>query len=168
MLKSKPSPEITIGCVVTDLATGFEGVVTSSNEMFNGNIQYAVQPKATKGSEKLPDSFAFDAIGLRFKDKGISDSAVAPQFTDIRVGDEVEDIITGHKGIAVTKATFLNGCIYFDVVKKANEAEKIESTSMFLSASRLKKTLAEPVKPVTAVKGERPTGGPTTRALRAN
>ena len=161
------SSQITIGCVVIDLATGFEGTVTARNELFNGNLQFAVQPKATKSSEKLPDSFSFDAISLKFKDKGISEHAIKPQATDIEVGDEVEDIISGHKGIAIMKATFLNGCIYFDVVKKGDEAEKIESSSMFLSASRLKRITSKAVTPISTA-GQKPTGGPTTRALRAN
>lgn len=159
--------KITIGCVATDITSGFEGTVTSRNELFNGNVQFAVQPKAIKGAEKLPEAYSIDEVSLKFKSKGVSESAVAPQATDIKVGDEVEDIISGHKGIVTTKTTFLNGCVYFDVVKPANEAKKIESTAMFLSCTRLKKTSAKTVTPIT-VKGEKPTGGPSTRAQRAN
>lgn len=159
--------QITIGCVATDITSGFEGTVTSRNELFNGNVQFAVQPKAIKGAEKLPEAYSIDEVSLKFKNKGVSESAVKPQHTDIQVGDEVEDIISGHKGIAMTKTTFLNGCIYFDVVKKANEAKKIESTAMFLSCTRLKKTAVKTVTPIVP-KGEKPSGGPSTRAQRAN
>lgn len=159
--------QITIGCVATDITSGFEGTVTSRNELFNGNVQFAVQPKAIKGAEKLPEAYSIDEVSLKFKNKGVSESAVKPQHTDIQVGDEVEDIISGHKGIAMTKTTFLNGCIYFDVVKKANETKKIESTAMFLSCTRLKKTAAKTVTPIVP-KGEKPSGGPSTRAQRAN
>lgn len=164
----KSDQQITIGCIAVDLATGFEGTVTSRNDLFNGSVQYAVQPKAVPGSEKLPESYSFDEIGLRFKDKGISELAVEPQATDIQVGDKVEDVISGHRGVVTTKVTFLNGCVFFEVVKKGDEAKKIESSTMFVSASRLEKLLAEPVKPVTTATDKRPTGGPINRAFRAN
>lgn len=159
--------EITIGCVVTDITSGFEGTITSRNELFNGNVQYSVQPKAIKGAEKLPEAYSIDAVSLKFKNKGVSVYAIAPQATDIKLGDEVEDIISGHKGIVTTKTTFLNGCIYFDVVTKSNEAKKSDASTMFLSCTRLKKTAGKSVTPIIA-KGEKPTGGPSTRAQRAN
>jgi hypothetical protein len=160
--------EIIIGCIATDISSGFEGTVVSRNELFNGNVQFSVQPKAIKGAEKLPEAYSIDAASLKFKSKGVSANAITPQITDVQVGDEVEDIISGHTGIATTKTTFLNGCVYFDVVKKGNDAKKIESTAMFLSCTRLKKTKAKTLAPITTVKGAKPTGGPSTRAQRAN
>lgn len=159
--------EIKLGCIAIDQASGFEGTVISKMEAFNGNVQYGIQPKAAKGADKLPEAWNFDAALVKFKSKGISDQATAPQATDIKVGDEVEDIISGHKGIASSKTTFLNGCVYFDVVKPANDAKKIESTAMFISCVRLKKVSKEPLKPIVP-KNEKPTGGPSTRAQRAN
>jgi hypothetical protein len=158
--------EIKIGSLVIDLASGLEGTVTSRVEMFNGNVQYGVQPKVAKDASTMPDPYSIDGSQLKVKGKGISDKATPAQSTDIQIGDEVEDIISGHTGIAATKTTFLNGCVYFDVVKKANDAKKIESTAMFMTCTRLKKVKAAKVKPITPA-SERPTGGPTTRAYRA-
>lgn len=159
--------QITIGCVATDITSGFEGTVTAKNELFNGNVQYSIQPKAIKGAEKLPEAYSIDEVSLKFKNKGVSENAVKAQHTDIKLGDEVEDIISGHKGVATTKTTFLNGCVYFEVVTKSNEAKKFDSSTMFLSCTRLKKTTAKKVEPIVP-KGEEPTGGPSTRARRAN
>lgn len=158
--------DIKLGSIVTDLASGLEGTAVSRMDMFNGNVQYAVQPKALKGADKMPDPYNIDAATLKVKGKGISDNAVTPQTTDIVVGDEVEDIVSGHKGIAVAKVTFLNGCVYFDVVKKGNEAKKIESTVMFLTCTRWKKLSKKPLAPLVP-KDEKPVGGPSTRAQRA-
>lgn len=158
--------EIAIGCVAVDLASGFEGTVITKNELFNGNIQYALQPKAPKGSDKLPESYAFDAVLLKYKGKGVSDKATPAQATDIQVGDEVEDIVSGIKGIATTKTTFLNGCVYFEVTTPEDKAKKVESKVMFTTCTRLKKVGKTALKPITAA-GEKPTGGPTTRAYRA-
>ncbi len=158
--------EIKLGCIAIDQASGFEGTVISKLEAFNGNVQYAIQPKAAKGADKLPEAWNFDAALVKFKAKGISDQATAPQSTDIQIGDEVEDIISGHKGIASSKTTFLNGCVYFDVASKGDAAKKIEATSMFVSCVRLKKISKTPLKPLVP-QNEKPTGGPSSRAQRA-
>ena len=158
--------EIKIGCLVVDLASGLEGTVTSRVEMFNGNVQYGVQPKAFKGADKMPDPYSIDGAQLKYKGKGISDKASPAQATDIQLGDEVEDIISGHKGIASSKTTFLNGCVYFDVASKGDAAKKIEATSMFVSCVRLKKISKTPLKPLVP-QNEKPTGGPSSRAQRA-
>lgn len=158
--------EIVLGCIATDLASGLEGTLTSRVEMFNGSVQYGMQPKAAKGASAMPEPYSIDSAQLKYKAKGISDKAGTPQRSDIQIGDEVEDIVSGHKGVVLTKTLFLNGCVYFEVIKKENEAKKIESTSMFLSSTRLKKITSSAVKPLTT-KGEKPVGGPTTRAHRA-
>ena len=157
--------EIKLGCVAIDQASGLEGTVISMMEAFNGNVSYALQPKATKGADKLPEAWNFDSALVKFKAKGISEQATPPQHTDIQVGDEVEDIISGHIGICASKTTFLNGCVYFNVESKGVPTKKIEATAMFLSCTRLKKMKVHltPIVP----KGEKPTGGPATRAMRA-
>jgi hypothetical protein len=157
---------ITIGCIAVDLASGFEGIAVSRSELFNGNVQFAIQPQCQKDSSTLPDPFAFDAISLVYKNKGISEMAVRPQFTDINVGDEVEDIVTGVRGITTTKTTFLNGCVYFEVTAPKEKAKKNEFDVLHLTCARLKKVGKTSLKPITAA-GEKPTGGPTTRAYRA-
>lgn len=157
--------EITLGCIAVEQSSNVEGTVVSKNETFNGNTQYAIQPKAGKDN-KLPDAWNFDAALVKYKSKGISDQATPPQATDIQVGDEVEDIISGHKGIASSKTTFLNGCIFFNVESKGNALKKIDANVMFLSCVRLKKVSKATLKPLVP-KGEKPTGGPATRAMRA-
>jgi hypothetical protein len=157
---------VKLGCIAVELSSGVEGTVVSMNQTFNGNTQYAIQPKAGKDN-KLPDAWNFDAALVKYKAEGVSAQATPPQATDINVGDEVEDIISGHKGIASSKTTFINGCIFFNVESKSNVAKKIEATSMFISCVRLKKASKATLKPIVP-KGEKPTGGPSTRAQRAN
>ena len=106
--------EIKLGCTAVEQASGVEGTVISRMETFNGNTQYAIQPKTGK-ENKLPEAWNFDAALVKYKGVGISAQATPAQATDIQVGDEVEDIISGHKGICASKTTFINGCVYFDV-----------------------------------------------------
>jgi len=37
---------------------------------------------------------------------------------EIKLGDEVEDLITGYKGIAVARTKFMNGCIQICVASR--------------------------------------------------
>lgn len=159
------SEQITLGCIAQDLSSGFEGTVTSKLELFNGNVQYALQPKMAEGATSLPESMAFDAALLVYKGPGVSDRASPAQQTDIEVGDEVVDIVSGHDGIVTTKTTFINGCVYCEVTTR-KEGKKSESKTYFTSCTRLERrnTKVTPIAP----EGEKPTGGPTTRAFRAN
>lgn len=42
---------------------------------------------------------------------------------EIRLGDEVEDLITGYKGIAVARTKFMNGCIQYAVASRLKKGE---------------------------------------------
>lgn len=46
--------------------------------------------------------------------------------TDILLGDEVQCIYTGVKGIALTKTVFVNGCIQFGITRKYDPKKKME------------------------------------------
>ena len=41
----------------------------------------------------------------------------------ICLGDEVEDLITGYKGVAVARTKFMNGCIQYTVACKMKKGE---------------------------------------------
>ena len=53
----------------------------------------------------------------------------------IKLGDEVKDIITGFKGIAISKINYLNGCIQYGVKARVElaalkEAEYIDESQI--------------------------------------
>jgi hypothetical protein len=159
--------EIKLGSLVTDLQSGYEGTATARIELFSGNIQYTITPKAAKGSEKFPEQVNFDAVTLKVKGKGISDLTQEPQPVGIAIGDEVQCILTGFKGVASMKSTFMNGCVYFDVLKPEGALKKDgNAESMFISSTRLKLVKAKKVTPIKA--SIKAPGGPNTRAMRAN
>jgi len=158
--------DIKLGSIVTDLQSGYEGTATARIELFSGNVQYTVTPKVTKGSEKFPEQVNFDAATLKVKGKGISELAKEPQPVSISLGDEVECILSGFKGVASMKSIFMNGCVYFDVTKPENATKKTPAESMFISSTRLKLVKAKKVTPIKA--SVKAPGGPMTRAMRAN
>lgn len=158
--------EIKLGSIIVDLQSGYEGTATARVELFSGNVQYTVTPSVKKGCEKFPEQVNFDAATVKLKGKGISALAQEPQPTGIAIGDEVECILSGFKGIASMKSTFMNGCVYFDVTKPENATKKQPAESMFISSTRLKLVKAKKVTPIKA--SVKAPGGPSTRAMRAN
>lgn len=158
--------DIKLGSIVTDLQSGYEGTATARVELFSGNVQYAITPKAAKGAEKFPEQMNFDAATLKVKGKGISELAQEPQPTGIEIGDEVECILSGFKGVVSMKSTFMNGCVYFDVTKPENATKKQPAESMFISSTRLKLVKAKKITPIKA--SVKAPGGPSTRTMRAN
>lgn len=157
--------EIKLGSTVTDVTTGFTGTATSRNEMFNGNVQYAVTPKSKDGLT-MSEPYAIDVAQLKVKAKGVSNIAVDPQPHDFKIGQEVECILSGFKGCISGITTFLNGCVYVEIVKPANEAKKTEAQNMFVSTARVRHVGDGVMKKMTP-KPAKATGGPSTRAMRA-
>lgn len=158
--------DIKLGSIIVDLQSGYEGTATARVELFSGNVQYTVTPSVKKGCEKFPEQVNFDAATVKLKGKGISALAQEPQPTGIAIGDEVECILSGFKGVASMKSTFMNGCVYFDVTKPENATKKRPAESMFISSTRLKLVKAKKVTPIKA--SVKAPGGPSTRAMRAN
>jgi len=55
------SPDrIQLGFLVQDLTSGFEGIVTSRAEFYNGSIRFGVQPSAQGGNDELPPDHCAD------------------------------------------------------------------------------------------------------------
>lgn len=71
-----------------------------------------------------------------------------------KLGDEVRDVVSGFRGIAVAEHNYLNGCTRFSVQPKIGEDGKLPDTATF-DAPQL-----ELVKKEVAPPGNRLTGGP--------
>ena len=170
--------EPTLGNVVRDMITGYQGIAASRTEMLGGNVQYAVQPRVPDGKpNEFPEGMNLDAQTLEFVEEGLANHVVAPPRNTVELGEEVEDIVTGLKGRAVNRVIFINGCVYYNIQPEKETDKKTGLTVIppreFLIQSRLK-----PVKPVPAaivsnvaaqnLGRERAPGGPASRAQRAS
>jgi hypothetical protein len=129
-----------LGMFVRDRVTGFTGTLNTIAEMISGNTQYAIQPACEDGSNAIPESQFMDHHTVEVIGLGVSASMTPPAQATIQLGWKVEDIITGVKGIATEKITFLNGCVYFHVQPKAAKKEEANApkTTLF-EHKRLKK-----------------------------
>lgn len=166
MTKKTLSPDrIVLGQIVRDMASGFTGTAVTRSELFNGNIQFGVQPRMGEGDTEFPDSLALDHHLLEVIDDGISERMTPPGPCAINVGDKVTDIVTGVKGVAVTKSVFLNGCIYFEVQPTKSRLAKLQPDRAFVDHTRLKVVKKSEAAPKDTVRAP---GGPVRRVLRAN
>lgn len=166
--------EVKLGHTVRDMVTGFTGIATQLVELLSGTVQFAVQPKlgakATPGD--YPNGMNLDIQTLEFVDDGVAKTVIPPAVTELVLGNEVEDILTGFKGTLTSKNTFINGCVYFHVLPKMTKEQKEQNKapdSEFFDHARLKK-ISDGVVKKAAVTLEKPvaqrTGGPATRMSR--
>jgi hypothetical protein len=177
-MTSKPRKIPKLGNIVRDITTGFTGMATQYVEMSSGTVQLAVQPQLPDGATNtgdalaIPAALSIDLPQLDFVADGAADRVLPAAPQTIALGNEVEDMVSGLRGIVVTRTTFINGCVYYNVQPKQTAKQKEEGTftdSAFLPSQRLEikgDGIARKIAPATAAPvSERP-GGPTTRAQR--
>lgn len=113
--------EVALGCLAEDKLTGVRGHVAMRKELLPGNVQYAVQPLSENGLS-MPDAWHIDEHTLVFKGKGLMDLVTpVPSNTVIfRLGQTLRCKVTGFVGIATSRVTHMNGCVYYHLEQKAN------------------------------------------------
>lgn len=103
---------IRIGVKVKDRMSGFAGIITSRLEQQTGMVQFAVTPGWDGKADGLPGGAYIDPNVLEYMTEGIVDAVVAPAPSLFTLGDELQNQVTGVKGIFVEGVTFISGCRY--------------------------------------------------------
>lgn len=156
--------KIPLGSRVRCVLSGLTGIAATETLQINGNIRYDVQPKSEDG-KSMPEAWVIDVQSLEVVDAGISERATAPRAHTFNTGDKVIDQITGHEGIVTELVTFLNGCVFANVVpRKSGNALLTDAApaGSMLPVERLKYI----GKGLTIPATDKPTGGPSARAVR--
>jgi len=102
-----------LGKTVRDRISGVTGIADQYIEKLSCASQYAIQPLGD--GKTLPDSWAFDVINLEVVDGPTIDVVPADASVVVKLGDKVRDVIVGTEGVAVKRATYINGCVFFTV-----------------------------------------------------
>jgi len=164
---------IKLGQTVRDVASGFKGLAVQRIDQLNGNVQWALQPKVGEDGV-FKDALQMDNHMLEVIDDGLADKVTAVTDTvDFVLGNEVKDLATGFVGIAIEKATYMNGCVSYWVVPKHDPKSIVKDSApsgTWLSSKRLVYKgagIAEKVRKPTAdpYNGRIP-GGPPARVAR--
>jgi hypothetical protein len=141
------------GTRVRELSSGFEGVVTGYALTENGSFQIGIQPPAKDG--ELPKTIYFDEFTLETitGDNALNLSVPNADLPcAVNIGDEVEDPITGNKGIVDEIAIFLNGCISAHVQPK-DKGGLLKTPKDFWKDHRLLKMIKPVLREDTAPRG---------------
>src|SRR5437762_608731 len=135
-----------LGNIVRDITTNFTGIATQLIEMSFGTVQFAVQPQLPEGATNtgdalaIPAALSIDLAQLDYVADGIVDRVTPAAPQTIALGNEAEDMVSGLRGIVITRSTFINGCVYYNVQPKQTAKQKEEGTftdSAFLPSQRL-------------------------------
>lgn len=159
--------KIKLGQTVRDVVSGFQGIAVQTLEQMNGNVQIAIQPAAKEGETAYPEAVYLDHHMLDVLDAGVSARATPVIKTDIKLGETVKDNASGFEGIAIEKATYLNGCVRFGVMPKHKTTGLLNDLTglSWISVERLEVLgagVSKKIKPVT----DKPPGGPSSRVQR--
>ena len=127
----------------------------------------AIVPKAKEGEGTYPTGINLDEGQLEVVDAGISSITVDPKVPTVKLGEKVEDLVTGQKGIATLETVFINGCTYYAVTYVD---EKNVTRELFVGAERVKKVSSGVTKSLENNQTPSPTGkkpgGPSTPMRR--
>lgn len=162
---------IQLGNVVKDKLTGFHGTASSRHAHLSGMVQFGVSPQIKKNSVELPDAHTFDECILVVEKVGIAKTLPVIEPVTIKLGEEVEDTVSGFRGIVVEIVTFINGCIYISFTSKTAKDKDGKPTKLFLSHRQLKTVGSGISEPAAIIKAasEAPykaPGGPSMRVQR--
>jgi hypothetical protein len=159
---------IALGHKVRDTVSGIVGIATSEHWEINNQHRFGVQPPVTKKEpEKHPEALIFDAQQLAYVGPGRLSIVTKPSGDNgITLGDEVEEVTTGFKGIAISRNVYLNGCVMFYVDGKSEAGKKPEKGKN--CAAQLLKRVSDGVTKHLATTPEKPKGGPPMRISELN
>lgn len=157
---------IKLGQTVRDVVSGFSGIAIQKLEQFNGNVQFAIQPKQKEGEITYPDAFNIDYHMIEVIDDGVSDRVTKAVTTTLNLGEQVRDKVSGLVGIALDKATYMNGCVSFAVMPERRDSDLLNTNpdKNWISVERLERVGDGLAQQKIAAK---PVGGPSQKTQRS-
>lgn len=165
--------KIMLGYTVKDLVTGFKGIAIQKSEQLSGSVQFGIQPQVAADATVYPEAIFIDEHMIGYIDDGVSSKVTKPpaDTLNVRLGAKVEDIATGFSGIATEKATFLNGCVFINVLPTADNQKLINENARasYVPIGRIKVLgdgIADKVKEPKANKEGKKPGGPSRPCAR--
>lgn len=110
---------------VKDKTSGFTGSLAYYQYELDGTVRIAIQPACDPEKPGvLPDAMLVDALICEQAappKEGLNLPAPVP--TDIELGDEVQDVVSGILGVAVVRQDSSNGCVHFYIQPRATKKD---------------------------------------------
>lgn len=152
-----------LGYICTDDISGLTGLCDAYVEYHTGSVQVCLQPRGD--GRTMPEAYFIDVYNvIKEGDTPKRPVKEVPEPTNF-LGKKIVDSITGIKGTATKKITYINGCERYTVTHT-----KLDNSGMMVQTVIAAQDiiLDEPVKAEKKKKEEtKPrTGGPAMRAER--
>lgn len=107
-----------LGDRARDEVTGYEGIVICEHTMLNGCIHLELKAPGLTDEMKTKKGFAADIQRIKIIEEDVI--KVPPhliEYNNVRLGDEVEDLVVGLQGIVTGRMVFLSGAVYYHVAQ---------------------------------------------------
>lgn len=159
-----PEPEFKhkLGITVTDVVTGFEGVITARSQHLHMCNRYDVTPTGTTSDGKLKEVYSFDEDALKVV-SAVPIAEVPQPVFKYGLGGKAKDAVTLIEGVVVSRVQYLHLCNRY-IIQPQGLTEKGERKSMFGIDESAVVPLVTPELSIPAVKQK--DGGPPTRVSR--
>lgn len=153
---------IELGRVVKDIVTGFEGVAVARSTWLFGCVRVGIEPRTLQDKGKAPDAIWVDEQRVEYveTEKKFRLPITPPlpeELEKVKLGNKVQDQVTGFKGMATALCIWYNGQVVISVEPQELHEGKPVDTSHF-EVRRL--NLLEPVKPKVSKESSATSGGP--------
>lgn len=128
---------IKLGQEIRDKVTGFKGTAIAEVEYLFGCNQFAVSPKMNENGD-IKDAEFFDAGRLEILSEGVYTEEGIPTWeTDVKLGNEATDIVTGFSGVITGRVRYFFGTIRYGITAKVSDNGEIKNSEYF-EAKRVK------------------------------
>ena len=129
---------IEIGDKVRDIITGYEGIVLAKTSWLYNSDRIAIQRQGLVG-DKIEEAIWIDVSPrIQILEKGVFKNIVVnPEIHDFNELDEVEDTITGIRGIITGFTAWYSGCVRA-VVTTRNLDKDNNPVELHVSTKQLK------------------------------
>jgi hypothetical protein len=115
-----------LGRIATDTVNGLKGVVIAKAEFLYSPMRIEVMPTKLDKGKSMKGVWLDEA---RTKIGAVKIKVKSPTPT-VKLGEEVVDSLTGFKGVATGRYTFLNGCMQIEVSpKELKDGKPIEPSA---------------------------------------
>lgn len=105
--QTKLNALLCLGFKARDKVSGVEGIITSLSELYNGCLQFGIQPAGD--GKTVPDSWSFDIQQVEVLDKVLDNTMSIKDLPAL--GDKVKDKTNGDIGIVSRLYYTINGCV---------------------------------------------------------
>jgi hypothetical protein len=130
--------QVKLGQQVRCKASGVTGFAYQMNQSLFGMPQVAIQPMGDGNS--LPEAIYIDLALIEVLGEGMLETGSFPEPTfkeGLVLGATAIDEVTGIVGTIISKAVFINGCVFYEIQPRSKKRNNKKVESLYTNQHRL-------------------------------